>query len=705
MKISILLPYKEDFSSEYAGAVSLFVNDTNKSGKYSKNTKIFGNTIYKKPLSNQYINISLEKKILQSSSKLYVEKFIKLQKQNESDLIEVHNRPNYIKQIRNEISNTNITLFFHNDPIQMNGSKTIKDRIYLLENLDHIIFNSKWSQKRFFININFNKFPDKTSVIHQSTSKVKINFEKKQKIISFVGKLNKAKGYDVFGEAVIKILDKYKDWNAVVFGDEPREKIIFSHKNLQIFGFKKHNFILDYLKKVSISVVCSRWNEPFGRTSLEAASRGSAVIMTNRGGLPETTSNGIILDELNFKSLYKKLEWLIQNNSIRISTQKKIYKNFEFTHEYIRKKINALRLRLVDSKYIINTFKNINTLKILHITNFNERHDGRLHYNTGKRINNGFIRLGHNVLQLSDRDILSYYRNLTDPKGIKKLNQKIINSYYSFKPNLIVIGHADNIQKATFEYLKTIDKNLKIAQWFLDPVSKSGPDFQNNRKRVLDKSNTIDATFITTDPGSLSFKIKNSFYIPNPSDPAFETLKNYNNECSNDLFFAMSHGVHRGKLKTGKNDNREFFLNSLIKRSKEINHDMYGFNKIQPIWGEDFIATLAKSKMGLNLSRGIPLKYYSSDRIAQLMGNGLLTFIDEKVCYSDFFEKNEMITYKNVNDLTEKIHKYKRDDKLRRDIAKKGRDKYVKYFNSDLVAEFIINKSLQINNKNKYLWY
>ena len=28
---------------------------------------------------------------------------------------------------------------------------------------------------------------------------------------------------------------------------------------------------------------------------------------------------------------------------------------------------------------------------------------------------------------------------------------------------------------------------------------------------------------------------------------------------------------------------------------------------------------------------GKPIKYYSSDRIAQLVGNGLLTFIDEKL--------------------------------------------------------------------------
>jgi len=42
------------------------------------------------------------------------------------------------------------------------------------------------------------------------------------------------------------------------------------------------------------------------------------------------------------------------------------------------------------------------------------------------------------------------------------------------------------------------------------------------------------------------------------------------------------------------------------------------------------------------------------------------------------------------------------NDALRQKIAKKGRDKYFKFFNSTIVAEFIINKSLNINKK--YFW-
>ena len=108
--------------------------------------------------------------------------------------------------------------------------------------------------------------------------------------------------------------------------------------------------------------------------------------------------------------------------------------------------------------------------------------------------------------------------------------------------------------------------------------------------------------------------------------------------------------------------------------------------------------------MGLNLSRGKTIKYYSSDRITQIVGNGLACLIDEKTQYKNFFSDDEMVFYKNISDLAEKIMKLSRDEKLRKNIGKKGKLKYMKFFNSTLVSNYIINKTLNINDKNKYLW-
>ena len=699
MQISILLPYKENYSKDKAGAVSLFVKDLVKSSIFKNNIKIFGSTNNKKILTKNYINIESKSLFLKSSNSEYVKNFIQNDAFKRTDILEIHNRPNYIKLIKPYYKNK-IFLFFHNDPLSMNGSKSKDERVYLLNNVDRIIFNSNWSKNRFFINIEKSKTTEnKTTICYQSTSKTKINFSSKNKTITFIGKLNTAKGYDLFGNTIIKILNKYKDWKAYVIGDEPREIIEFKHDNLKILGFKNNDFILNFLKKNSISIICSRWEEPFGRTSLEAASRGCATIISNRGGLPETSKSAIILKSLNEKNLYKKISELIDNPKKLLKFQKNNYNNFYLTHKFVSNILDNLRKKFIITKFNLNLKKKF---KILHITNFNYRFDGRLQYNTGRRINNGFVRLGHNVLTLSDRDILNQNKSLTDPLGKKTLEKKIINSYENFKPDLAIFGHADNVSLEAISYLK--DKGVKLSQWFLDPISKHGPDYNNNKKRILDKIDFLETSFITTDPNALDFEIKNSFFMPNPCDESFEIMDNSKKNCDFDVFFAMSHGVHRGDLKKGKNDNREIFLKKLVNMNKLIKFDIYGMNNIQPIWGDDFINNLSNSSMGLNLSRGKPIKYYSSDRIAQLMGNGLLTFIDEKTKFSDFFSNKEIVTYKDINDLSYKLNKYKKDAIQRKKIAGNGKKSYFKYFNSTLVSRYIINKTLDIKNTDTYIW-
>ena len=696
MKISILLPYKENFSSKYAGAVSLFTKDTTAKSRYKDSITIFGFTKYKSKLLKNYINLNIEKSLLQSNSKIYVQEFLKYENKSPSDLIEVHNRPNYINFLSKK-TGSKLILYFHNDPLTMNGSRNISERIELLNTTSQLIFNSKWSRDRFLEGLNKSEIDsNKLFILYQSSKKVKVDFKNKKKIISFVGKLNSAKGYDLFGNAIIRILNKHKDWKGVVIGDEPREKLIFKHKNLKILGFKSHKYVLNNFTKSSISVVCSRWNEPFGRTSLEASSRGCAVIISNRGGLTETTEHAIILKKLTSEEVYSKIDFLIKNKKHRQTLQKKSYCGFKYSHEFITNlqdniRYNSLGLRIFNVNKITKNTK----FKILHITNFNERYDGRLHYNTGRRLNNGFIRSGHNVLALSDRDILKQNKAITDLRGKKYLNEKLIRCYENFKPDIIILGHADNVYRETLELLKNKDKYLKITQWFLDPLSKKGPDYKKNKNRISDKSDICDLNFLTTAPSALDFKLKNVFFIPNPCDESFEVLKNYDNDCQLDLFFAMSHGVHRGHLKTGKKDQRETFINRLMKMNLNISFDLYGMKNRQPVWGDEFLNKISNSKMGLNLSRGDPVKYYSSDRLTQLLGNGLLTFIDKKTNYDHFFTSKEMIFYNNLSDLSEKIQKYKKNNKERKTIARNGKMKYFKYFNSKIVSQYIINKTFE----------
>ena len=702
MKISILLPYKENFSPDYPGAVSIFLNDVIRKSKFKKNIVVFGNTNFKKRYKNiKYKNINISNKILGigSQTNKYINEFIKIENKQRSDIIEIHNRPVYVNLLPHYLKNK--VLYFHNDPLTMSGSKLAEERVELLKKCSRIIFNSDWSKKRFLTGLEqIYVKSQKLLVVQQSTEKRHVNLNKKEKIITFVGKLNKAKGYDIFGAAIINVLNKFKDWRSIVIGDEEREKLYFKHKSLKNLGFQKHNKIINVFKKTSIAVVCSRWDEPFGRTSLEASSCGCAVIITNRGGLPETITNGVIINNLSINEVENEIINLIKKNNYRLKLQKLSLKNFYLTNLRSSKLIDDYR------KKILKIFKiqdKINKkLKILHITNFNERHNGRLFYNTGRRINNGFIRLGHSVLEFSDRDIVSYYRSFKDFNGSKKLNNKLVEVISNYLPDLIVLGHADLINYKTLNYIKKNYPDIKLCQWFLDRMDS---EWSNNLLRFKDKLSLLDASFCTTDPKLLKIKTSknNIYFMPNPVDPSFETLNNAKeNSFANDVFFAISHGVHRGVLKKGKFDKREIFINKLREKIPNIKFDLYGVRDSQPIWADDFLNALSKSKIGLNLSQGKTIKYYSSDRFAQLIGNGLLVMVDKKTKFNNFLSNKEVVYYKSISDLAKKIYFYSTNNEKRKKIAANGRRKYFKYFNSKIISDYIICKTF--NLKKKFYW-
>ena len=175
MKISILLPYKENFSPEYAGAVSLFINDTLQISKYKKNTIVFGNTNYKNKFKLKYKNIEISKKIFQSQNRRYVKEFIKYEIKRNSDLIELHNRPIYLNYLSDRLTNRKYVLYFHNDPLTMIGSKSINERTFLLKKSFKIIFNSNWSKRRFLEGMKNDYInSEKLIVIHQSAKKIRL---------------------------------------------------------------------------------------------------------------------------------------------------------------------------------------------------------------------------------------------------------------------------------------------------------------------------------------------------------------------------------------------------------------------------------------------------------------------------------------------------------------------------------------------------
>ena len=692
LKIATILPYKENYSFEKASAASLWVSEFYKYSRFKKKNIIFGNTKSNNFLTKNYVNIILKsiKSKFQSTTNEYCEKLIKKININNFDLIEIHNRPLILYKLVKKI-NCSFIFYFHNDPLSMKGSKSISERLFILKNATKVIFISEWVKSIFYKNID-NKLSTNTEVIYHSVNKQpKI---KKEKLITYVGKLNHSKGYDIYSDAVVKILDEFSEWKALSIGDEERRSIYLNHKNHKELGFLSHKKTMAMFNKSEIAVVPSRWEEPFGRTALEASSRGCATIISNRGGLTETTDHAVVLNKLNHVDLYKNLKELIKNKKFRKNLQYLGKKNIKHTISKNTKIIDQMREDIFPN-YNLNILKK--RLKIINLYNQGQKINHRLfNISLGKKFTNGFIRNNHDVLEISDRDFLKNNKTFNLIPNRINFQRYLIETCKNYNPDLLFFGHTKNIDLNTIDEIKSYNKNLIISQWNEDPVMPSLEYSKQNISNINLYSNFVDHNFITTHPSIIKNKVnfKNLHFFFIPVDKNIERFDVFKMNPKKDLFYAMSHGVNRAILKEGIEDSRVKFLDKLVKKIPNIKYDFYGFSNKQPIWGSDFNNNLINSKMGLNLSRGRPTKYYSSNRIASIVGNGLLTFIDKRVHMSDFFNNNEIIFYDNINDLSDKIKFYSSNDKLRRKIAEKGKKKYFKLFNEQKITEYLVNKSL-----------
>ena len=692
LKIATILPYKENYSADKASAASLWVAEFYRKSKFKKSNFIYGHTKSKKFLTNNYININLKntKSKLKSTTNEYANKLIKELNNKNFSIVEIHNRPQLLSKISNKVKSRFI-FYFHNDPISMKGSKTRKERLNILKSVEKLVFVSDWVRERFFVDID-QKLETKTEIVYPSVNKQRI--VNKQKNIIFVGRLNHSKGYDLFKDAIIRILDEFPKWNAYSIGNEDRRSIYINHPRHKELGFIRHKETLKLLNKSEIAVVPSRWEEPFGRTALEASSCGCATIISSRGGLKETTDSAIILKKLDSYNIYLEIKKLIKKNKNRKKYQLKGRQNIKHLISDNTKIIDEIREGCVPF-YNVNFIRK--KLKIINIYNQGQKLNHRLYnISLGKKFTNGFVRNGHDVIEISDRDYIRNNKSFNLIPNKNNFQNFLIDTFKNYNPDILFFGHTKNLEVSTLDKFRELNKNIIISHWNEDPVMPSLHYSIQNVSNINTYSDVVDHNFITTDPSVISNKInsKNLHFFFVPVDNNIERFDVYNMRPKKDLFYAMSHGVNRAILKEGTEDDRINFLNKLVKKIPNIKYDFYGFSNKQPIWGNDFNNALVNSKMGLNLSRGKPTKYYSSNRIASIMGNGLLTFVDAKVQFSDFFSKNEIIFYSNINDLSDKIMFYSKNDKIRKKISKNGKKKYFKLFNETKITKYLIDVSI-----------
>ena len=335
-------------------------------------------------------------------------------------------------------------------------------------------------------------------------------------------------------------------------------------------------------------------------------------------------------------------------------------------------------------------------MRVLHIDNIMIRRYGATKVSTGRKLYNGLIRGNHKVIEFSDRDIANYeapfrIRNL----GLIIANRRLVETCDNFRPEFILLGHCDIISNKSLLEIKRLVPAVKIAYRNVDPLWET-----RNIDKIRLRMPVVDAIFVTTGGDTLKqFRTGSNMvaYIPNPADPSIEDQDNSaKNYFDRDLLFC---GVGN------PTDDRYGFVRDLhAALDGKLKFDSFGIHGAAAVWGKKYDDVLAGSKMGLNLNRfeGWPL--YSSARISQLMGNGILTFLSSKGRLQRFFSDKHAVFFDTIDDLIIKVLEYNADDARRRETAGTGRKFYQEHFSGRRVAQFIIETTLEMNFSHDYIW-
>ncbi len=335
-------------------------------------------------------------------------------------------------------------------------------------------------------------------------------------------------------------------------------------------------------------------------------------------------------------------------------------------------------------------------MRILHVSHQQLRKYGYLRVDWGLKLYYGLIKNDHHVQAFSDRDVAAFeapfgIRDL----GKKKANQRLLQTTEAYQPELIIVGHCDIISNQTISEMRRLCPGVVIAGCNNDPLF-----VPENSAKIEHRCEVMDAMFVSTGERELqryAGKRARLLHMPNPVDPAVESFDvSQQSDFEHDLIFCSKSEAHTNRGQTVSQ-----LRDSLGDKLRLYTPGSFG---VAGVWGRDYDLALAQSKMGLNLNRQEGLHWYSSARMAQMAGNGLLVFTHAGAEFDSLFPEESLVYFNSTEELAAQVLEFHQDDAKRRHWAANGRAFFHREMNNKLFAQYIVEASMQVPYSHNYVW-
>ncbi len=337
--IAVILPSRENFRRQDAGAVALTVHAFSLASRYRQALVVFGGQPeHFEDVSYRHMDVKLA--WLYGRNRAYGMACVQaLRELPEIGLVEVHNRIPLAFNIKKHLPERRVTVHLHNDPQGMDGARTVAERQTLLMTLDRVYCVSNYVRTRILEGVD-PSFADKAEVIYNALpvpttldTAASDEPERRQPWIVYAGRFIPEKGVLELAQALAQLLPQHPAWRveflgAWGFGHEAGkssyEQSVYAAlakvaDQVDFRGHVAHDEVLKVFNQASIAVSPSTGMEAFGRTTLEAMDAGCAVITSSSCGLQEVAGDtAVVVDPVSASGLAAAIGDLIDNPLKRV---------------------------------------------------------------------------------------------------------------------------------------------------------------------------------------------------------------------------------------------------------------------------------------------------------------------------------------------------------------------------------------------------
>lgn len=325
-------------------------------------------------------------------------------------------------------------------------------------------------------------------------------------------------------------------------------------------------------------------------------------------------------------------------------------------------------------------------LRVVHAANYQLDKDGDRFFNPDHKLHQGMVQNGCYVYPFSINDRARMASPLCSKTGGKKsANRALVQTCKNLEPDVLILGHGQYITRETLESVREAVPEIRIGFWYVDHLwSPKAIEHIHNRADLFDAIGCTSGGHLL---GQFARPGCPAAFLPNPVEASIERDRAFENrEPEYDLVFVgrADAGSERGEM-----------LQFLIEQLSDLRLGFFGCLGRPAVFGRRKDQILASGRMAFNFNQRNDVELYSSDRIAQLTGNGLCTFIQNGNGFEQLYGDDEVVFFDDREHLVARILELAKDDAAVRRIAKNGWQKAHQVYSAQKCSEFLLNLTMR----------